>query len=175
MQPETVQQVLARLLELVWLLLPAYCANMAPPFVKFWHGWNRPLHRRLLGDHKTVVGFGLGVAVAGGAAFLQSRLSPAVSLLWGPDAWVAVGLASGVGALGGDAIKSFFKRRLGLAPGASWIPADQLDFAVGALIGLALFVPLSASDVVLVLAFTFVADIAVNQIAFRVGIRDTPW
>ena len=172
---EIVQQGPARLLELVWLMLPAYCANMAPPFVKFWHGWNRPIHRRLLGDHKTMVGFGLGVAVAVGAAFVQSRLSPAVSLLWSPDGWLAVGLASGVGALGGDAIKSFCKRRLGIAPGVSWIPADQLDFVVGALIGLAIFVPFSLSEVLMVLGFTFVADIAINQIAFRVGIRDTAW
>lgn len=165
----------ARLLELVWLMLPAYCANMAPPFAKFWRGWNRPIHRRLLGDHKTIVGFTLGVAVAVGAAFLQSRLSPTLPLLWSRDAWLAVGLASGVGALGGDAIKSLFKRRIGIAPGASWIPADQVDFVVGALTVLAFFVTLRASDVVLVLAFSFVADVAVNQIAFRIGIRDTAW
>ena len=85
----------ARLLELVWLMLPAYCANMAPPFAKFWRGWNRPIHRHLLGDHKTIVGFTLGVAVAVGAAFLQSRLSPTLPLLWSRDAWLAVGLALG--------------------------------------------------------------------------------
>ena len=44
---------------------------------------------------------------------------------------------------------------------------------VGALIGLAILVPLSLSDVLMVLGFTFVADLAINQIAFRVGIRDT--
>ena len=46
---------------------------------------------------------------------------------------------------------------------------------VGALTVLAFFVTLRASDVVLVLAFSFVADVAVNQIAFRIGIRDTAW
>ena len=164
----------ARLLELIWFMLPAYAGNMAPPFVRFWHGWNRPIHRRALGEHKTVVGFGAGVAVAIVVAFLQSRTSAAV-LLWEPDAWLAIGLASGVGALGGDAIKSFFKRRLGIAPGAPWIPADQLDFVIGALIPLAGLVRLGVSDMALILGVTFFADIAVNHVSFYLGVRDTKW
>jgi CDP-2,3-bis-(O-geranylgeranyl)-sn-glycerol synthase len=38
------------------------------------------------------------------------------------------------GALFGDIIESFFKRRLGKERGENWIPFDQLDFIVGALI-----------------------------------------
>jgi hypothetical protein len=45
---------------LVYVMLPAYFANMAAAFAKFWPGWNRPISRRWLGDHKTVVGFLLG-------------------------------------------------------------------------------------------------------------------
>lgn len=33
--PDTVM----RLFELAYLMLPAYVANMAPRFVKYWHGW----------------------------------------------------------------------------------------------------------------------------------------
>ena len=164
------------IVELVYLMLPAYCANMAAPFAKLWRGWNRPINERLLGSHKTVVGFAFGVATAVGVAFLQSRFSPAaIRLLWEPQSGIAVGLASGVGALGGDALKSFFKRRIGLAPGARWIPADQLDFAIGALAGLALFVELGLTDVLAIIVFTFVADIVVNQIAFRAHVRDSAW
>jgi len=47
-------------LQLIYLMLPAYLANMAPPFTRFWPGWNRPISRRWLGDHKTVVGFAQG-------------------------------------------------------------------------------------------------------------------
>jgi CDP-archaeol synthase len=64
----------SRLVELVYLMLPAYAANMAPPFVKFWPGWNRPINRALLGDHKTVVGFALGVLVGIFAAYIQSLI-----------------------------------------------------------------------------------------------------
>lgn len=164
-----------RLLELVWLMLPVYCANMAPPFVKFWRGWNRPIHPRLLGNHKTVVGFGVGVAAAIGAAFLQSHLHVAISLLWDARDWLVVGFASGFGALCGDAVKSFFKRRLGIVPGRRWIPADQLDFVVGGLLALGWLVNLSGSDILVMLTVSFVADVVVNQLAFRAGIRDTAW
>lgn len=164
-----------RWLELVYLLLPAYCANMAPPFVKYWRGWNRPIHSAWLGDHKTVIGFALGTVMAVLTAYAQSRLEIGISLLWRPDVWLAVGMAQGLGAMGGDAIKSLFKRRIGVAPGRPWVPADQLDFVVGALIPLSFLVPLSLSDIVVMLVFTFVADIGVNHISFYLGIRDTRW
>jgi len=53
--------MLFRVLQLVYFMAPAYLANMAPPFVRYWKGWNRPISRRWLGSHKTVVGFGVGV------------------------------------------------------------------------------------------------------------------
>jgi CDP-2,3-bis-(O-geranylgeranyl)-sn-glycerol synthase len=52
------------LLQLLYFMAPAYLANMAPPFVRYWKGWNRPIHARTLGDHKTVVGYALGVLTA---------------------------------------------------------------------------------------------------------------
>lgn len=163
-----------KFLGLLYLMLPVYLANMAPPFVKFWHGWNPPLNRRWLGDHKTVLGFALGVAVAVGTTYLQSRIRWHASLV-DYDHWLAIGLTCGFGALGGDALKSLIKRRFGIAPGQPWIPADQLDFVVGGLIGLSLFVTLGLVDVVLILAVSLVGDIVVNHVSFRLGIRDTKW
>ena len=43
--------------------------------------------------------------------------------------WLGVSMGAGTGV--GDAVKSFFKRQIGIAPGASWIGFDQLDFFVG--------------------------------------------
>jgi len=43
-----------------------------------------------------------------------------------------IGPLLGAGALIGDMIKSFFKRRVGIKPGSSWIPFDQIDWIVGA-------------------------------------------
>jgi hypothetical protein len=39
---------LIHLLQLLYFMLPAYLANMSPPFVRRWHGWNRPINVRLL-------------------------------------------------------------------------------------------------------------------------------
>jgi CDP-2,3-bis-(O-geranylgeranyl)-sn-glycerol synthase len=162
------------LVEIIYLMLPAYFANMAPPFARFWPGWNRPISRRWLGDHKTVIGFALGVVSGVLTSYTQSRIP------WSPGGyeasnWLPIGLAQGVGAMCGDAAKSFIKRRIGIAPGRSWIPADQLDFIMGALLLAWPWLHLRLSAIVWILAFTFVADIVVNHISFRLGIRSTQW
>lgn len=162
------------LAQLLYLMLPVYLANMAPPFVKFWHGWNPPISVPLLGSHKTVVGFAAGVAVAVAVSFIQSRLRWEGSLL-SPGHWLAAGIAAGLGAMAGDSLKSFFKRRLQIAPGQRWIPFDQLDFIVGGLVALSFFVRLDWVDIALVCAVSFVGDVLVNQLAFHLGIRDNGW
>lgn len=75
----------------------------------------------------------------------------------------------------GDSLKSYFKRRAGIAPGPAWIPADQLDFVTGALIPLSLLIALGWADIGVIIMITFVADIAVNHASFYLGIRDTKW
>jgi CDP-2,3-bis-(O-geranylgeranyl)-sn-glycerol synthase len=165
---------LNRVVELVYLMLPAYAANMAPPFLRFWPGWNPPIHRALLGDHKTVVGFGLGVLVGLTVAYGQSLVGWSPSLLT-PSNWLALGLAAGFGAMAGDSIKSYFKRRAGIAPGKSWIPADQLDFVIGALVLMLPVIRLGWMDITVILVLSFAGDIVVNHLAFMLGIRTTKW
>ena len=163
-----------RLLQLVYLMLPAYAANMAPPFSKYWKGANRPIAARWLGTHKTIVGFAVGVAAAILVTFVQSRVGWSGSLA-SDEAWLPLGLRLGFGAMAGDSLKSFFKRRAGLAPGHAWIPFDQLDFVVGALLAMGWRVPLSLRDVALILGVTLVGTIVVNHLSYGLGIRDTKW
>jgi CDP-2,3-bis-(O-geranylgeranyl)-sn-glycerol synthase len=159
---------------LSYVMLPAYFANMAAAFAKFWPGWNRPISRRWLGDHKTVVGFLIGVTAAVVTSYLQSQISWSPQGLQ-PSHWVALGCAQGIGAMFGDAVKSFFKRRVGIAPGHPWIPADELDFIMGALLLGWPWLQLQPVEVALILGFTFAAHIATNHAAFRLGIRDAKW
>jgi CDP-2,3-bis-(O-geranylgeranyl)-sn-glycerol synthase len=164
---------MARVLELLYFLAPAYAANMAPPFTRYWRGWNRPLSRRWFGAHKTVAGFAAGVVTAVIVAFIQSRIG------WSPvpvaGTWLAVGLRFGIGAMAGDTVKSFFKRRLGIAPGAPWVPLDQLDFVAGALIAVGPIAQLSWRDVAIVAGVSFAGDVVVNHLAYALGIRTTRW
>jgi CDP-2,3-bis-(O-geranylgeranyl)-sn-glycerol synthase len=164
-----------RLIDLLYLMLPLYTANMAPPFARYWHGWNRPISERWLGTHKTVLGFGLGILTAIGMCWLQSRLAWQRSLLDYSSHWFALGVSTGVAAMAGDSLKSFFKRRLAIEPGKPWIPFDQLDFVVAGLIVLSFWVALGWRDVIAVLFISFIGGFIVNQIAFRLGIKDTPW
>lgn len=166
--------MLYRIAQLVYLMAPAYAANMAPPFSRFLPGWNAPISERWLGAHKTVVGAMAGITTALVIAFIQSRITWDGALV-DYSRWPLIGLALGLGAIGGDLLKSFLKRRRRIPPGARWVPADQLDFAIGALALVWPFARLTWSDIVAILAVTFFADIIVNQIAFRLRIRETPW
>jgi CDP-2,3-bis-(O-geranylgeranyl)-sn-glycerol synthase len=162
----------ARTLRLLYFMLPAYAANMTPPFMKYWRGWNPPIARRWLGAHKTVLGFASGVGTAILVTFVQSRIAWEGSLV-AYDAWL--GVRFGVGAMAGDSAKSFLKRRVGIAPGKPWIPFDQLDFVIGALLLTWHRAQLSWLDGLLILVLTAAGDILVNHLGYWLGIRDTKW
>lgn len=166
--------VARHLFELLYFMAPAYLANMAPPFVRYWKGWNRPIDEPSLGSHKTVVGFALGVVVALLATALQAAIQWPSSLV-DYSQWPWLGLGFGLGAMLGDSLKSYFKRRRGRPPGSSWIPFDQLDFVLGALVAVSPVIRLTPGDLATILAVSFLGDIAINQIAYRLGIKSNPW
>jgi len=153
-------------------MLPAYAANMAPPFVRSWKGWNPPIARRWLGSHKTVLGFASGVCAAVLVTWIQSRIAWAGSLVE-YDVWL--GLRFGIGAMAGDSAKSFLKRRVGIPPGARWVPFDQLDFVIGALALTWIRASLSWTDGAVILLVTAGGHILVNHLGYWLGIRDTRW
>lgn len=146
---------------------------MAPPFVRYWPGWNRPIHERWFGAHKTLVGFLSGVLAAVGATALQSWVDAPFSLV-SYDHWIVLGLCFGFGAMTGDTVKSFFKRRVGIPAGASWPPFDQIDFAIGALLSTTWSIEFHVADMLTILAMTLVGHVIVNRFAFHVGIKDSP-
>ena len=163
-----------RALHLLYFMAPAYVANMLPPLVKYWSGWNRPISQRWLGSHKTVMGFAAGLLGAFAVTFVQYVIAGGTCIVV-DDAWVGLGLRFGLGAMGGDCVKSFFKRRLQIAPGRAWIPFDQLDFVVGALILVAPRSALGLCDMALILGLSFGGHIAVNHAGYWLGIRDVKW
>lgn len=163
-----------RVLQLLYFMAPAYAANMAPPFVRYWKGWNRPISERRLGSHKTVVGFALGVLAAVLVTFLQSRLAWDGAVV-AYDGWLDLGARMGAGAMAGDSVKSFFKRRRGVAPGGTWIPFDQLDFVAGALLLAGWRAGLGWTDVAIILALSVLGHILVNHLGYWLGVRDARW
>jgi len=155
-------------------MAPAYVANMSPPLVKYWRAWNRPISPRWLGSHKTVMGFAAGLLGAMATTLAQHVIGYMAGIV-DYDRWLELGLRFGLGAMAGDSVKSFFKRRLRVPPGAPWIPFDQLDFALGALVLVAPRAILGLWDVVGVVALSFGGHVLINHTAYWLGIRDVKW
>ena len=172
----------------VWAMLPAYLPNNAAVLA----GGGRPIDggrtlddgRRLLGAGKTwrgtAVGTGTGLLVAGLLNLVRPAAVDATAVpvpTFPPGA--AVGLAGG--AMVGDIIASFMKRRTGRERGATFPVADQLDFVVVAL-GLTILV---ATDwfqatftlpvLLVVVVLTPLLHLSTNAIAYGLGLKDEPW
>lgn len=161
---------------LVYVMVPAYVANMVPVLVR-WIPWAAPMDfgaavggKRVLGAHKTWRGFVCGVVLGALAMWL-------LSLLYWPFGFSALrwGLLASVGALLGDAVKSFFKRRMSVRPGRPWVPFDQVDYSIGALLlGSVVFFP-GWQEAVLVVVVSLIGHITVNHLGYYAGIRDVKW
>ena len=111
------------ILKSMYLMLPAYFANMAPVIVKKINIFDYPVDfnkkfgkKPLFGKHKTFRGFIFGIVFAITIAYVQFRLAEADSFwsisILDYEKWLLIGFLMGFGALSGDLIKSFFKRRI---------------------------------------------------------------
>ena len=178
-------------LQCLYFMLPAYLANMAPVFaqklgvLKFLakpiDGGRMLAGKPIFGEHKTWRGFAVGILVAAATVWLQRFLYSIpffqkISLInYLEMHWCLLGFLFGFGALFGDLVKSFFKRRVGVAPGKPWIPFDQLDFVVGALVFIAPIYFPSWSAVIVILIFSPVLHIIVNNVGYFLRIKKTRW
>jgi CDP-2,3-bis-(O-geranylgeranyl)-sn-glycerol synthase len=175
------------LIEVIWFMLPAGFANMAPiPAARLLPSWNAPLDcgrslggTRIFGDHKTVRGLVIGVAV-GALVFLAqewlwARSEPirSISVLNYASAPAWLGAWMSFGALVGDLVKSFFKRRLGRKPGAPWFPFDQIDWIVGALALSWPFVALSPAFAGVSIAAALILSLLMKWVGFVLRLGDT--
>ena len=124
----------------MWFIFPAYCANAAPVIF----GGGKPMDfgktfldgKPFLGAHKTFRGFLAGIIVGTLVGLVQTVLYEQVLFQYGAQFQYSIllGFAVSLGALTGDLIESFVKRRLNRSPGSSLPGADQLDFILGAFV-----------------------------------------
>jgi CDP-2,3-bis-(O-geranylgeranyl)-sn-glycerol synthase len=179
--------VLATVVVAFWAMLPAYVPNNAA--VLF--GGGRPIDagrtldgRRLLGDGKTWRGTILGTATGVALALALSALAPTASQALGVDVPafpVAAALSLAAGAMLGDVVASFLKRRTGRERGAAFPGLDQLDFVVGAL-GLTVLVAtewfrawFTLPVLAVVVVLTPLLHVGTNVAAYQLGLKDEPW
>ena len=81
----------------------------------------------------------------------------------------------GAGAILGDLVESFIKRRLDRKPGTKFFPWDQLDFVIGSLIFGSFVIPLTLNIIIVVVLISVVGHILVNHTAYYLGIRGEKW
>ena len=139
------------LIQSFWIITPAYIANASALLT----GGGRPIDggknwkdgRRILGDGKTWQGLIIGTLIGMTGGFALSTASPLINTFLIENDFAQLSITNfegfpfmiplvfsiSIGALLGDAVESFLKRRANIQRGDDWIPFDQLDFIIGVL------------------------------------------
>ena len=163
-------------------MLPAYIANMMPVLVKHLPIGNAAINEKLFGCNKTYRGLAAGVLGGIFGILLQKSLHPWLNtweLLPYNELTIfneaIYGILFGGGALFGDLLKSYFKRRLRIAPGQPWIPFDQLDFVAGSLIAMSLIYIPPLFYIFIIICITPILHLITNAAAYAIGIKKVWW
>ena len=178
-----------------WLFLPAMLPNSAAvvfgkmgktkiDFGKSWRG------KRIFGDGKSWAGlFGGGFS----GIFLGLILIGISALFGSPDYWGYGGFWANIGILAclsfgailGDLMAAFIKRRLGLERGAKAPILDQYDFVFGSFLFLIIFDWNFFYDMyiegyhwialVFLLLIIWFLHRGTNILGYKIGVKDQPW
>jgi CDP-2,3-bis-(O-geranylgeranyl)-sn-glycerol synthase len=176
----------------LWFMLPAAAANTAPivaaalPGIKTHSmpidGGRTFRGKPIFGLHKTWRGLLAGIIVGTLVFWLQEiayQHHDRIIELIGTRDYLTLpallcGPLFGIGAIGGDAIESFFKRQRGITSGGTWVPFDQLDYILGTLIVTAPIVALSLREYILTLVLWFIIHLLASYVGWRMGLKDVP-
>lgn len=85
---------------------------------------------------------------------------------------ILIGFLLGLGALVGDALGSFLKRRIGIGRGKPAPILDQLDFIIVALIFVSPFVNMNLQFIAIAIILTLIIHLIANTLAYLLGIKD---
>jgi CDP-archaeol synthase len=118
--------------------------------------------RSLFGTSKTVRGLLLSIGA-----------TSAASPLFGLD--FTTGFLVGLGAMAGDLLSSFTKRRLGMKPSSRATGLDQIPESLLPALMCWKHLSLSLADVIALVAAFFVGEILLSLLLFKAHIRDRPY
>ncbi len=163
------------ILESLYFFLPAYFANMAPVLFKWIPFLNKPVHSKLFGKNKTwrglIIAPLIGTLIFWLQKYFHTQGFQALSLIDYADFSLLFGFLLGLGAILGDLVKSYYKRKNKIKEGRLWPLWDQLDFVLGALIlSFLIYIPKADTIVVLVL-LSPILHVVVNHLGYYLGIR----
>jgi CDP-2,3-bis-(O-geranylgeranyl)-sn-glycerol synthase len=176
------------ILDVVYALVfifPAYCANGTPVIF----GGGRSIDggrsfldgKPILGSHKTIRGFFAGLVIGTLVGFVEhvlfqaSHRFPFLSVIPFSPSFL-LGFVLSLGALVGDLMDSFIKRRLDIPPGSSLPVVDQLDFVIGALLfSLTIGELPSPLITLIVVIITPPIHLFTNFLAYLLGVKKEWW
>ncbi len=166
------KEVLDLIVSAIWFILPAYVANGAPVIL----GGGIPIDggkrfrdgRPIFGAGKTVRGFGAGLIAGSSVGMLQWAVT-------GQCIYIALGLLLALGALVGDLLGSFVKRRLNISRGGAAPGLDQLGFVVFALLFASPLMLPSWEVILTILILTPIIHLATNFGAYKLGLKNNPY
>ncbi len=174
----------------IYFILPAYIANGSGLIF----GGGKPLDmnktlkdgRRLIGDGVTLRGYICGTimgTISGGILGLLGQTTGTTinQFCYGMlsngiycDIYngLLLGFLLSFGALTGDAIGSFIKRRIGIKRGGYAPIMDQLDFIIVAIILSLLIVKIDIKFFLIICLITLIIHLMSNSIAYLFGLKD---
>lgn len=173
-------------IKLCYFILPAAFANSMGTLTKWTKVLNVPVDmnrridgKRIFGDNKTWRGVIFGVLAGTLIALVQGylyelRTFRSISMVDYSHP-ILLGFLMGLGDHVGDLFESFMKRRLDIRPGDPFIPFDQLDGPIGAMILSYPLTHISLKDATFVLLIWFVFHVITKHIGFWIGVDKRKW
>ena len=179
-------------LSCLYFFLPAYFTNMTPPLIGkagIFNFLDKPIDfgknffgQPLLGSHKTWRGAILGIIVGILVTEFQVWLYhfPLIREISFFDDYYKINflvfgfLISG-GAVFGDLLFAFIKRRLRLRPGTRFLPFDQTNYVIGAFLFLTPFFKIDIRIWLTIFLLTFFLHIVVNRLGYYLRLYQAKW
>jgi len=160
------------LLIAVYIAIPTYVANSTPVLL----GGGTPIDqgrkfidgRPILGANKTKKGFTYGLLLGVLAALAEAAVFTNYAL-------VLAGIAASLGALLGDLLGAFVKRRANIPPGNPLPVVDQLDFVLGALLLTSPLLKLTLGTILILVMATVPIHLLSNAVAYALRLKKRAW
>jgi len=181
-----IQTILIASATTLYFILPAYFSNGAG--LVFGGGIPVDFRKsdskgnRWIGDGVTWRGFIAGTLIGTLTGAVQGFFAPEILSNFGQyiitpmaadvSSGILIGFLLGFGALLGDALGSFVKRRLGIGRGKPAPILDQLDFIIVALVLVSLVIEVNLLFITLAIALTLIIHLLTNTCAYLLGLKD---
>ncbi len=169
---------LINFLILALYIIPMYAANPSAMFF----GGKTPLDlnkkffdgKPFFGKGKTFKGTFFGILAGIIATLLLNQVMIFYSISF-PANYLYFGVLASIGAILGDIVGSFIKRRLGIESGKESPILDQLDFVIGGMIlAFPIYVPELIEIIILIIA-TLIFHRLANFVAFKLKLKKVPY